>query len=81
MKINTENVAPSHELRVAAINKYESEIDNPTVKAITTFLSLRKSIGKYRKGNRNESKGVARFLFTKVEAGRAVCSNIFPSNP
>ena len=81
MKINTENITPNHELRVAAINKYEREIDNPNVKAITTFLSLKESIGKYMKGSKNESKGVARFLFTKVEAGRAVCSNIFPSNP
>lgn len=81
MKINTENVTPSHELRVAAINKYEKEIDNPTVKVITAFLSLTKRIGKYRKGSRNESKGVARFLFTKVEAGKAVCWKRLPSKP
>ena len=81
MKINTEKVAPNHELRVAAINKYEREIDNPTVKAIVAFLSFKKSIGKYRKGSRNESKGVARFLFTKVEAGKAVCWKRLPSKP
>ena len=79
--MNVEKVTPNHELLVAATNKYESEIDNPRVKMMAIFLSLKKSMGKYRKGSRNESNGVARFLLTKVEAGKAVCWKKLPSNP
>ncbi len=69
---NIEESTPTQELLVAATIRYAKEKDKLMVKKIIALLSLRNNIGKNKNGMSNEINGVARFLFTKTDAGRAV---------